>query len=120
MADDLRTRESVMRKALWALLHLIPGDPKAAAILDVQSNIEDQELSTLTTVPGLYTDAARKAAEIIGPHSSGISIVHDAIIPKPSHRFEVSEPRRHQDHWNRPHQAGRGRDQSDRSQSGGG
>lgn len=32
--DDLRTREAVRRKALWTLSHLMPGDPKAAAILD--------------------------------------------------------------------------------------
>ncbi|ALE00376.1 hypothetical protein PSYRMG_09740 [Pseudomonas syringae UMAF0158] len=34
MADDLRTRESVRRKALWTLSHLMPGDSKAAAILE--------------------------------------------------------------------------------------
>lgn len=41
MADDLRTRESVRRKALWTLSHLMPGDPKAAAILDVLDDIEE-------------------------------------------------------------------------------
>lgn len=53
MADDLRTRESVRRKALWTLSHLMPGDPKAAAILDVLDNIEDQERVDLkpSTVP---------------------------------------------------------------------
>ncbi|EGH48003.1 hypothetical protein PSYPI_39274, partial [Pseudomonas syringae pv. pisi str. 1704B] len=35
MVDVLRSRESVRRKALWTLSHLVPGDPKAAAILDV-------------------------------------------------------------------------------------
>ncbi|WP_241088168.1 hypothetical protein [Pseudomonas viridiflava] len=33
--DDLPTLESAMRKALWALSHLIPGYPKATAIVDV-------------------------------------------------------------------------------------
>ena len=32
--DDLRTREAVRRKALWTLSHLMPGDSKAAAILE--------------------------------------------------------------------------------------
>lgn len=43
MADDIRTRESFRRKALWTLSHLMPGDPKAAPILDVFDGIEDQE-----------------------------------------------------------------------------
>jgi hypothetical protein len=38
-----RTRESLTRKALWTLPHLMPGDPKAAAVLDVLDDIEVQE-----------------------------------------------------------------------------
>ncbi|RWU24960.1 hypothetical protein DM813_04240 [Pseudomonas alkylphenolica] len=83
MADDLRTRESVRRKALWTLSHLMPGDPKAAAILDVLDNIEDQERVDLNrSHPGLDIDAARKAV-LIERHSSSINIVDEASIPQP-------------------------------------
>lgn len=83
MADDLRTRESVRRKALWTLSHLIPGDPKAAAIVDVLDNIEGQERVDLDhSHPGLDIDAVRKAV-LIGRHSSGINIVDEASIPQP-------------------------------------
>jgi hypothetical protein len=65
MADDLRTRESVRRKALWTLSHLMPGDPKAAAILDVLDDIEEQERVDLNRGhPGVDIDAARKAVLI--------------------------------------------------------
>ncbi|SDO93616.1 hypothetical protein [Pseudomonas poae] len=83
MNDDLRTRESARRKALWTLSHLIPGDPKAAAILDVLDGIEDQERVDLNrSHPGLDIDAVRKAV-LIERHSSGISIVREAGIPQP-------------------------------------
>ncbi|MEG5266266.1 hypothetical protein TRP66_18395 [Pseudomonas sp. JDS28PS106] len=83
MADDLRTRESVRRKALWTLSHLMPGDPQAAAILDVLDDIEDQERFELKrSHPGLDIDAVRKAV-LIERHSSGISIVREAGIPQP-------------------------------------
>lgn len=83
MADDLRTRESVRRKALWTLSHLIPGDPKAAAIVDVLDNIEGQERVDLDhSRPGLDIDAVRKAV-LIERHSSGIHIVDEASIPQP-------------------------------------
>ncbi len=83
MADDLRTRESVRRKALWTLSHLMPGDPKAAAILDVLDDIEDQERVDINqSHQGLDLDAVRKAVKIEG-HISGISIVREASIPQP-------------------------------------
>jgi len=83
MADDLRTRESLRRKALWTLSHLVPGDPKAAAILNVLDDIEDQErVDSNRNYPGLDIDAARKAVQI-ERHSSGISIVREAGIPQP-------------------------------------
>ena len=83
MADDLRARESVRRKALWTLSHLMPGDPKAAAILDVLDDIEAQERVDLNhSHPGLVIDAARKAVQI-ERHSSGINIVNEASIPQP-------------------------------------
>ncbi|MDZ4300183.1 MAG: hypothetical protein U1C13_00845 [Pseudomonas sp.] len=83
MADDPRTRESVRRKALWTLSHLMPGDPKAAAILDVLDDIEDQERIDLNrSHPGLDIDAVRKAAQI-ERHSSNINIVNEASIPEP-------------------------------------
>ena len=83
MADDLRTRESVRRKALWTLSHLMPGDPKAAAILDVLDDIEDQEGIDLNrSHPCLDIDAVRKAV-LIERHSSGINIVDEASIPQP-------------------------------------
>lgn len=83
MADDLRTRESVRRKALWTLSHLMPDDPKAAAILDVLDDIDDQERVDLNrSHPGLDIDAVRKAV-LIERHSSSINIVDEASIPQP-------------------------------------
>ncbi|NVZ90447.1 hypothetical protein HX813_19615 [Pseudomonas yamanorum] len=83
MADDLRTRESVRRKAFWTLSHLVPGDPQAAAILNVLDDIEDQERVDLNQGrPNLDIDAVRKAVQI-ERHSSGISIVREAGIPQP-------------------------------------
>lgn len=82
MADDLRTRESVRRKALWTLSHMMPSDPKAAAILDVLDDIEDQERVDLNrNHQSLDIDAVRKAV-LIERHSSGISIVREAGIPQ--------------------------------------
>ena len=82
MADDLRTRESVRRKALWTLSHLVPGDPQAAAILNVLDDIEDQERVDLHhSNPHLDIDAVRKAV-LIERHSSGINIVDEARIPQ--------------------------------------
>lgn len=83
MADDLRTRESVRRKALWTLSHLVPGDPQAATILNVLDDIEDQERVDLNqSHPHLDIDAVRKAV-LIERHSSGINIVDEASIPQP-------------------------------------
>lgn len=83
MADDLRSRESVRRKALWTLSHLIPGDPKAAAIVHVLDDIEDQERVDFNQSHlSLDLDAARKAAQI-ERHSSNINIVNEASIPEP-------------------------------------
>jgi hypothetical protein len=83
MPDDLRTRESVRREALWTLSHLMPGDPKAAAILDVLNDIEVQECVDLNrSHPVLDIDTVRKAV-LIERHSSGISIVREASIPQP-------------------------------------
>lgn len=83
MVDDLRSRESVRRKALWTLSHLIPGDPNAAAIVDVLDNIEGQErVDPNHSHPGLNIDAVRKAVQI-ERHSSGISIVREASISQP-------------------------------------
>ncbi|MNJ46405.1 hypothetical protein D3C77_415330 [compost metagenome] len=83
MADDLRTRESVRRKALWTLSHLMPGDLKPAAILDVLADIEDQELIAQTgNQPVVDIDTVREAV-LIERHSSSINIVHEASIPQP-------------------------------------
>ncbi|WP_426131436.1 hypothetical protein [Pseudomonas sp. DWP1b1] len=83
MTDDLRLRETVRRKALWTLSHLVPGDPQAVAVLDVLDNIQDQESIDLNiTNPGFDIDAARKAV-LIERYSSGISIVREASIPQP-------------------------------------
>jgi len=46
MADDLRTRESVRRRALWTLSHLVPGDPQAVAILNVLTTFKTKSAST--------------------------------------------------------------------------
>lgn len=83
MVDDLRTRESLRRKALWTLSHLMPGDPKAAEILDVLDDIDDQEHVELNRHrPSLDIDDARKSV-LIERHSSGIRILREASIPQP-------------------------------------
>lgn len=83
MADDLRARESLRRKALWALSHLVPGEPQAAAILNVLDDIEDQERVDLNqSNPHLDIDVVRKSV-MIARHSSGITIVDEASIPQP-------------------------------------
>ncbi|MFS0828063.1 hypothetical protein [Pseudomonas phoenicis] len=83
MVDNLRSRESVRRKALWTLSHLIPGDPKSAAIVDVLDDIEGQERVDLNhSHPSLDLDTVRKAVQI-ERHSSGINIVREASIPQP-------------------------------------
>ena len=83
MVDDLRTRESLRRKALWALSHLMPGDLKAAEILDVLEDIDDQEHVELNRhLPRQDIDDARKAV-LIERHSSGIRIVRESSIPQP-------------------------------------
>lgn len=83
MVDDLCTRETVRREALWTLSHLMPGDPKAVAILDVLDEIEEQErIAQNRHQPGLDIDAARKAL-LIERHRSSINIVNEASIPQP-------------------------------------
>jgi len=82
MADDLRTCESVWRKALWTLSHLVPGNTQAVAILNVLDDIEDQERVDLNqSHPHLDIDVVRKAV-LIERHSSGINIVDEASIPQ--------------------------------------
>jgi hypothetical protein len=80
MADDLRPRESVRREALWAMSHLMPGDLKAATILDVLDDIGNRErIDSNWSHPGLDIEAARKAIQI-ERCSSGISIVREAVF----------------------------------------
>lgn len=83
MADDLRTRESVRRKGLWTLSHLVPGDPKAAAILDILADIDDQELIAQNRNQPVFDINTVRKAVLIEHHRSGISIVHEANIPQP-------------------------------------
>lgn len=83
MVDDLRTRESLRRKALWTLSNLTPGDSKAAAILDLLDDIDEQERADLSRcLSGLDIDVVRKAV-LIKRHSSSINIVDEASIPQP-------------------------------------
>ena len=83
MADNLRSRESVRRKALWTLSHLVPGDPKAAAILDVLDDIEDQERNDpKRNRSPVDIDAIRRAV-LIERLSSSIRIVQEVSIPQP-------------------------------------
>lgn len=91
MADDLRTRESVRRKALWTLSHLMPGDPRAAAILDVLDDIEHQERIDLSRNPPVIDINAVRRTVLVERHSSGISIVREASIPQPwRERFQLA------------------------------
>ncbi|MFK5664301.1 hypothetical protein ACI2OW_00095 [Pseudomonas shirazica] len=79
---DLHLLEVARRKALWALAHLIPGDPRADFIIQVLDDIERQEQS----LP-IYRHAM-DADEVLNlvssePHPIGMAIVRDEDIPQP-------------------------------------
>lgn len=88
--DDLHLLEVARRKALWALAHLIPGDPRADAVIQVLDDIEYQEQSL-----SIYRQALG-ADEVLNlvpsePHPIGIAIVRDENIPQPwRERFECA------------------------------
>lgn len=88
--DDLHLLEVARRKALWALAHLIPGDPRADAVIQVLDDIEYREHS----VP-IYRQAL-DAEEVLNlvpsePHPIGVAIVRDENIPQPwRERFECA------------------------------
>ncbi|WP_256593222.1 hypothetical protein [Pseudomonas sp. ICMP 564] len=41
--QNLREREKLRRKALWALSDLLPGDPKAIPVVSVLDDIDRQD-----------------------------------------------------------------------------
>lgn len=88
--DDLHLLEAARRKALWALAHLIPGDPRAEAVIQVLDDIEHQEQSS-----PIYRQAL-DADEVLNlvpsePHPIGMAIVRDENIPQPwRERFECA------------------------------
>lgn len=87
---DLHLLEVARRKALWALAHLIPGDPRAYAVIHALDDIEHQQRS----LP-IYRQAL-DADEVLNlvpsePHPIGVAIVRDESIPQPwRERFECA------------------------------
>ena len=81
--EELRNRETARRKALWALASILPGDPKASALLDVLDEIELHERNG-TSVPAqaLSVEKLRDAIPT-EPHPIGCRIVREANIPQP-------------------------------------
>ncbi len=87
---DLHLLEVVRRKALWALAHLIPGDPRADAVIQVLADIEHQEHSLPTYRQALGADEVLNLVPS-EPHPIGKAIVRDENIPQPwRERFECA------------------------------
>lgn len=71
-----------MRKALWTLAHLIPGDPRAEPVIHVLDDIEHQQQSLPIYRHALNADGVRNVVPS-EPHSIGMAIVRDESIPQP-------------------------------------
>lgn len=87
---DLHLLEVARRKALWALAHLTPGDPRAEAVIQVLADIEHQEQSLPIYRQALGADEVLNLVPS-EPHPNGIAIVRDENIPQPwRERFECA------------------------------
>lgn len=80
---DLASREIARRKALWTLAHLIPGDSRAAGIVDVLDEIDLHErLDTSLPPPHVSIEELRDLVTVEA-HPIGVSIVRESAIPQP-------------------------------------
>lgn len=81
--DDLRTRETARRKALWTLAHLLPGNPTAAGVLTVLAGVDLQERKDTSLADSeLSVEELRSSVPTV-PHSIGLRIVREQSIPQP-------------------------------------
>lgn len=80
--QNLRDREKLRRKALWALSDLLPGDPEAIPVVSMLN-----EIARLDEADRLLRDVAKvedlRDLVIIEPRSSGLQIVREGSIPEP-------------------------------------
>lgn len=88
--DDLHKFEVARRKACWALADLVPGDPRAEAVLVVLNDLDYQERSLLCSPQVISVEEVLKLVPS-EPHPIGIAIVRDENIPQPwRERFECA------------------------------
>ncbi|XVJ50137.1 hypothetical protein ACDZ94_24505 (plasmid) [Pseudomonas sp. UBT] len=80
--QNLREREKIRRKALWALSDLLPGDPKAIPVVSMLDEIarQDEADSVLRDVAKLED---LRDLVVTEPRSSGLQIVRQGSIPQP-------------------------------------
>lgn len=87
---DLHLLEVARRKALWALAHLMPGDPRADAVIQVLDDIEYQEQFLPIYRQALGADEVLNLVPSES-HRIGMAIVRDENIPQPwRERFECA------------------------------
>ncbi|MHA6181635.1 hypothetical protein [Pseudomonas mohnii] len=80
---ELRDRETVRRKALWALVDIALGDQKALPVLDVLDDIERRERfdSVSIEAPSSIEDVRRFVP--VEAHPIGCNIIRESNIPQP-------------------------------------
>lgn len=80
---ELRHRETARRNALWTLAHILPGDLRALAALDVLDDIEQRErLDAASMEQPLSIEEVRRFVPT-EPHPIGCRIVRESSIPQP-------------------------------------
>ena len=79
--QNLREREKLRRKALWALSDLLPGDPKAIPVVSVLDDIDRQDEADTLMTPVMKAEALRRLVTEF--HSSNLQIVREVSIPEP-------------------------------------
>ncbi|NWA83227.1 hypothetical protein [Pseudomonas sp. D2002] len=80
--QNLREREKLRRKALWALSDLLPGDPKAIPVVSVLDDIDRQDEADTLMTPVMKAEALRRLV-VTEFHSSNLQIVREVSIPEP-------------------------------------
>jgi hypothetical protein len=81
--DELRELERTRRWALWTLASLHPGDPNASELLDILSNLDDQERNGAPSTDKLFDLNEVRESVTVQHHHSGIDIVLEMTIPQP-------------------------------------
>lgn len=81
--EELRHSELARRKALWALVSILPGDPKALDVLDVLDDIELRERHDMSSLAQALSIEHLRDSIPTEPHPIGCRIVREANIPQP-------------------------------------